>query len=132
MYENENTKCETLGLAVKTFFWAIGEARIASPERVASQSEATVLALPLKASLALLRGFLPVSEAEIVSLLSLSGASFLTSRLSSLALSGLVLSLAASLGLPNSADDVSGAAVASLLAQRSLALASRDRRGLAL
>jgi len=71
---------------VKTFFWAIGEARIASLERVASQGEATVLALPLKASLALLSRVLPVSEAEIVSLLALSGASFLTLRLRSLAL----------------------------------------------
>jgi len=34
--------------------------------------------------------------------------------------------------LPNSADDISGAAVASLLAQNALALVSRDRRGLAL
>ena len=74
----------------------IGEARIVSPERVVSQDEATVLALTLKASLALLRGFLPVSEAEIVLQLALSGASFLTSRLRSLALSALVLSLAAS------------------------------------
>ena len=40
--------------------------------------------------------------------------------------------VAVSLALPNSADDVSGAAVASLLAQSALALASRDRRGLAL
>ena len=121
-----------MGLDLKTFFWAIGEARIASPERVALQGETTVLALPLKASLALLRGVLPVSEAETALLLALSGASFLTSRLSSLALSALILSLAVSLALPNSADDVSGAAVASLLAQRALALASRDRRGLTL
>jgi len=102
---------------LKTFFWAIGEARIASPERVASQGETTVLALPLKASLALLRGVIPVSGIEIASLLALNGASFLTSRLRSLALSALVLSLAASLALPNSVDDVSGAAIASLLAQ---------------
>ena len=91
---------------MKTFFWVIDEARIASLERVASQGEATVLALPLKASLALLRGVLPVSED-----LALSGASFFTSRLRSLALSALILSLATSLVLPNSADDVSGAAV---------------------
>ena len=38
----------------------------------------------------------------------------------------------ASLALPDSADDVSGVAVALLLAQDVLALASRDRRGLAL
>jgi len=115
---------------VKTFFWAIGEARIASPKRVVSQGEATVLALHLKASFALLHGVLPASEAEIASRLALSGASFLTSRLRSLALSALVLSPAASLALPNSADDVSRAAIASLLAQSALALASRDRCGL--
>jgi len=85
---------------VKTFFSAIGEVRIASPERVASQGEATVLALPLKASLALLHEVFPVSEVEIASLLALSGASFLTSWLRSLAFSALVLSLAASLVLP--------------------------------
>ena len=117
---------------MKTFFWAIGEARIASPKRVASQGEATILALPLKASLALLHGVLLVSEAEIASLLVLSGASILTSRLRSLALSALVLSPAVSLALLNSADDISGDAVASLLAQSALALASHDRRGLAL
>ena len=50
-------------LSLEDFLWAIGEDRIASPERVASQGEATILALPLKASLALLRGVLPVSEA---------------------------------------------------------------------
>jgi len=94
---------------------------IVSPERVASQGESTFLALPLNASLALLRTVLPVSEAEIASLLALNGASFLTSRLRSLALSALVLSPAASLALLNSANDVSGAAVASLLAQSALA-----------
>ena len=73
-----------------------------------------------------------MSEAEIASLLALSGASFLTLRLRSLALSALVLLLAASLALPSSTDDVCRAAVASLLAQSALALASRDRRGLAL
>jgi len=75
---------------------------------------------------------LPVGEAEIVSLLALSDASFLTSRLRSLALMVLVLLLVASLALPNSADDVSGAAVALLLAQSALALASRDMWGLVL
>ena len=49
-----------------------------------------------------------------------------------LALSALVLSPATSLALPNSADDVSEATVASLLAQSALALASRDRHGLAM
>ena len=70
------------------------------PERVASQGESTFLALPLKASLALLHRVLPVSEVEIAPLLALSGASFLTSRLRSLALSALVLSLAASQHCP--------------------------------
>jgi len=44
----------------------------------------------------------------------------------------LVLLLAASLALPSSADDVSGAAIASLLAQGAIPLASRDMQGLAL
>ena len=44
----------------------------------------------------------------------------------------MVLPQAAVLALPTSADDVSGAVVASPLAQSVLALASRDRRGLAL
>ena len=78
---------------MKIAFLAIGEARIASPEKVASQGEAIILALILKASLALRSRVLSLSEAEIVSLLALSGASFLTSRLRSLALSALVLAL---------------------------------------
>jgi len=45
---------EALGLALKAFFLATGEARIISPERVASQDEATILILPLEADLALL------------------------------------------------------------------------------
>ena len=59
---------ETLSLALKAFFFVIGEAR------VASQDGATFLALSLKVSLALLRRVLPVSEAEIALLLALSGA----------------------------------------------------------
>jgi len=70
---------------------AIGEVRIVSHERVASQGEATVLALPLEASLALLCIVLLLSENKIASLLSLSGALFLASRLRSLALNTLVL-----------------------------------------
>ena len=62
-----------------------------------------------------------MSEVEIAPLLALSGASFLTSRPRFLALSVLVLSLAASIALPNSADDVR------LLAQSALALTSRLR-----
>ena len=70
---------------------AAGEARIASPEKVASQGEATILAPPLKASLALYSRVLSLSEAEIASLLSYSGALSLPSQLRSLALSALVL-----------------------------------------
>jgi len=77
---------EALGLAFKAFFLAIGEARIVSPERVASQGEATVFALPLKASVALLRIAFSLSEAEIASLLALSSASSLALQLKSLAL----------------------------------------------
>jgi len=100
------------------------------PERVASQGEATVLSLPLKASLALLCRVLPISEAEIASLLALSGASFLTSRLRSLALSALVLVSWLRTFLALSAVSGSDVESAMLLAHRSaLALASRDRRG---
>jgi len=63
---------------------------IASPERVASQGESTILPLPLKASLALLRRTLTLSEAELAPLLALSGVAFLASRLRSLALSAFV------------------------------------------
>ena len=65
---------------------AIGEVRIASPERVASQVEATILALPLKASLALLCEAPLLSKARIALLLALSSALSLASRLRSLAL----------------------------------------------
>jgi len=63
-------------LAFKAFFLAIGEAKIASLERVASQGEVAVLALPLKASLALLCRAPPLREAKIASLLALSGSFF--------------------------------------------------------
>ena len=70
---------------------AIGEARIASPEKIASQGEATILILPLKASLVLLcRAFLS-SLAKIASLLAPSGALSLASRQRSLALGDLSL-----------------------------------------
>ena len=62
---------------MKTFFWAIGEVRIASPERVALQGEPAVLALLLKVSLALLCKLPLLSETELASLLVLSGALFL-------------------------------------------------------
>jgi len=108
----------------------IGKVRIVSPERVASQGESTFLALPLKASFALLRRVLPVSEAEIASLLALNGASFLTSWLRYLTLSAFVL--ASRLRTFLAPSDISGsdAESATLLAHRSaLALASRDKRG---
>ena len=76
---------------MKVTFLAVGEAGIASPEELASQGEAIVLALPLKASL---RRALSLKETEIASLLAPSGASFLASRLRSLVLnSDLVLAL---------------------------------------
>ena len=103
---------------------------IVLPERVASQDESTFLALPLKASLALLGRVLPVSEAEIASLLALNGTSFLTSQLISLALSALVLASRLRTFLALSIISGSDAESAMPLAHRSaLALASRDRRG---
>jgi len=115
---------------LKTFFWAIGEARIDFPERVASQGEATVLALPLKASLALLHRVLLVSKVEIASLLALNDASILTSRIRSLALGALVLISRLRTFLALSTVSGSDAESAILLAHRSaLALASHDRRG---
>jgi len=59
------------------------------------------------------------SDDELATLLTHRGALVLASR-------------AASFALPSSVDDVSEAAVTSLLAKSALALASRDRRGLAL
>jgi len=94
----------------------IGEVRIVSPERVALQREVTILALPLKASLALLRRVLPISEAEIASLLVLSGALFLTSRLRSLTLSALVLASRLRTFLALSSISGSDAELATLLA----------------
>jgi len=41
-----------LGLALRAFFLLIGEARVTSPERETSQSEATASVLPLEANLA--------------------------------------------------------------------------------
>ena len=126
---------------MKAFFFVIGEARIASPERVASPCEATVLALPLEVSLALLRNVFPSREVKIASLLAPNGALFLTLWQIFLALGvvsrsdaesaillarkgALVLaSRAAGLVLPSSIVDASEAAVASLLAQSTLALA---------
>jgi len=106
-------------------FLAVSEARIASPKKVASQGEATVLALPLKASLALHNRVFSLSEIVIASLLALSGASFLAPRLRLLALnSALVLTLRLR------TDSGSKATLATLLAHRgALGLASRDRRG---
>ena len=72
---------------------AISKVRIALPERVASQGEATFSALHLKASLALLRRAPPLSEAKIALLLALSGALSLTLRLRSLALHALSVAL---------------------------------------
>ena len=43
-------------------FLAIGEARIASPEELVSQGEATILTLPLKSSLALHNKVFSLSE----------------------------------------------------------------------
>jgi len=82
---------------------------------VASQVEATILALPLKASLALLCRALFFSEATIASLLALSIILSLASRLRSLAVG---------------ADSESDAELATLLVNKgALALASHDRRG---
>ena len=70
-----------------------------------------------------------LSKAELASLLALSGASFLISRLRFLPLSALVLALwlkTLALGAGSKSDDES----AKLLAHKGvLALASRDRRG---
>ena len=96
----------------------ISKARIVSPERVASQDEATILTLPLKASLALLHIVIPMNKAEIASLLALNGASFLTSRLKSLALSALVLASRLRTFLALSAISGSDAELATLLAHR--------------
>jgi len=106
-------------------FLAVGEARIASPEEVALQGEATVLTLSLKASLALHNRVLSLSEVVIASLLAISGASFLASRLRLLALNSALI-----LALRLRTASGSEAALATLLAHRgALALISHDRRG---
>jgi len=75
-------------------FLVIGEARIVSPEEVASQGETTVLTLPLKVSLALHNKVISLSEDVRASLLVHIGTSFLASWLRLLALnSALVLTL---------------------------------------
>ena len=79
---------------MKIVFLAVGEARIASLEELALQGEVTILALPLKVSLALHNRVLCLSEVVIASLLTLNDILFLASRLRSLALnSALVLTL---------------------------------------
>jgi len=134
-----------LDVTLKAFFLAISGARIASPGRVASQGEATALVLPLEAKLTLLCKAFPSSEVRIGLLLALNGTLFLASRqifLTLDAVSGsdaapllackgaLMLALrAAGIVIPSSVVDASEAAVASLLAQSALALASHDRRG---
>ena len=108
-------------------FLAVGKARIALPEEVAPH---TVLAVPLKASLALHSRVPSLSETEIASLLALSGASLLASQLRSLALSALILALRLRTFLALGAGSGSEAALATLSAHRgALALASHDRRG---
>ena len=106
-----------LGLAFKAFL-AVSEARIASPERITSQGEATLLALHLKVSLALLCIAPPLSEAKIASLLALNGASFLASWLRSLELSTLVLASRLRTFLALSVVSESNAESATLLAHR--------------
>ena len=75
----------SLRLSLKGFF-VIGEARIASPERVASQSETAALILLLEANLGLSCRAFPLSEVRIASLLAPSGALFLASHAAGLSL----------------------------------------------
>jgi len=65
---------------------AIGEAKVASLEGVASQGEATAFVLPLEANLALLCRAFPASEVRRASLLALSSNLPLASQQSLLAL----------------------------------------------
>ena len=109
---------------------AIGEAKIALPERVASYGETTVLVLPLEANLGLLRRALPSSEAKITSLLAPSGTLSLALRQRSLALSALVLASRLRTFLAFSVVSGSDVESAILLAHRgALDLTSRDKRG---
>ena len=108
---------------------AVSEARIASPEELASRGEATILALPVKVSLALHSSALALSEAGVASLLAPNGASMLTSWQRILAISSaLVLTLRLRNVLALSAGSGSGATIASLSAHRgALGLASQNR-----
>ena len=112
------------------FFLTIGDVKVASPEGVDSQGEATVLLPPLEANLALPCRVLPASEVRRASLLALSRAFPLALRQIILALGAesdarsttllartgaLVLaSHVAGLTPPNSVIESSGATVASL------------------
>ena len=138
---------EALGLALRAFFLVIGEAKITSPERVASQGEATALVLPLEANFAWPCKAFSSSEVRIASLLALGDALSLASRQKFLTLGAVngsesesamllarigafvLASHVAGLVLPSSVVDASEATLASLLARSALALTSRDRRG---
>ena len=85
---------KALGLALKTGFLVVGEARIGSPEELASRGKAVALALPVDTSLALHSSALALSEVSVASLLVPNGASLLALRLRILALSSaLILAL---------------------------------------
>jgi len=81
-------------LALKDGFLTVDEARLASPEELASWGKAAALALPVKASLALHSSALALSEAGVALLLAPNGASMLPSQQGALTLSSaLVLAL---------------------------------------
>jgi len=67
--------CKALGLAFEASFLAVGEAKIDSPEELASRSDVIALVLPVEVNLALRGSALSLSEIGIASLLAPNGAS---------------------------------------------------------
>ena len=107
---------------------AIGEARIASPERVTSQGEATVLVLPLEVNLALLCRAFSSSEDKIASLLA-SGGTLSLAHSRVLSTWCFVTSFAAEITSIKCCYERDAESATRLVPKSVLALASRDRRG---
>ena len=122
---------KALSFALKAGFLAVDEARITSPEKLASRSEADAVVLPVEVNLALHSSALALSYVGVVSLLAPSGASLLASRQRTLTLnSALVRALRLRTVLALLAGRGSEATLALLSTHRdALALTSRDKQG---
>ena len=118
------------GLALEAGFLAVGEAKIALPEELASRSEAIALVLPVEVKYSLHSNALALREVGAASLWASSDASLLTSRLRTLAHSVLVLALRLRTILELRAGSGSETTLASISTHRgALTLALRKSRG---